>query len=63
MFELLGCEAAVLVNEQKPAGRYEATCDASRFSSGVYFYKLEARQTNSGQAGSFTSTEKPVLLR
>ncbi|MCX6138068.1 MAG: T9SS type A sorting domain-containing protein [Ignavibacteriales bacterium] len=55
IYDMLGREVAVLVNQEKPAGRYEATWDASRFSSGVYFYKLSA--------GSYVSAKKLVLLR
>ncbi len=31
-----------LVDEEKPAGRYEARWDAGGFASGVYFYRLQA---------------------
>ncbi len=55
VYDILGREAEVLVNEEKSAGTYSITWDASRFSSGVYFYKLEA--------GSYVSTKKLVLLR
>lgn len=41
VFDVLGKEVAVLINEAKPAGVYEALLDASKLSSGVYFYKLE----------------------
>ncbi len=55
VYDILGREVATLVNEQKPAGNYEVTFDASRLSSGVYFYRL--------RAGSFVSTKKMILLR
>ena len=55
VYDILGREVATLVNEQKPAGNYEVTFDASELSSGVYFYKL--------QAGSFVQTKKMILLR
>ncbi|MBF8295893.1 MAG: Esterase depolymerase [Bacteroidetes bacterium] len=42
VFDLLGREVAVLVNEEKPAGTYMATWDARAFPSGVYFYRLNA---------------------
>ncbi len=40
VFNLVGQKVAELVNEQKPAGRYEVTFDASALSSGVYVYRL-----------------------
>ncbi|MEJ2507811.1 MAG: T9SS type A sorting domain-containing protein, partial [Ignavibacteriaceae bacterium] len=42
VYDILGNEIATLVNEEKPAGMYEVTFDASYLSSGIYFYKLNA---------------------
>jgi plastocyanin len=42
VYNLLGREVAVLVNERKAAGTYEVNFDARGLSSGVYFYRLEA---------------------
>jgi hypothetical protein len=36
VYNLLGQEVAVLVDKQKPAGRYEFKCDGTGFASGVY---------------------------
>jgi hypothetical protein len=55
IYDLLGREVAVLVNEQKPAGRYSVTWDASRFSSGIYFYRL--------RAAGFRETKRMILLK
>jgi uncharacterized Ntn-hydrolase superfamily protein len=55
VYDVLGNEVATLVNEEKPAGSYEVNFNASKLSSGVYFYKL--------QAGSFVETKKMILLR
>jgi hypothetical protein len=62
IYDILGREIQTLVNEPKPAGFYTATFDASRLSSGTYFYKLEARSSGS-QAGSFVQTKKMVLVK
>ncbi len=40
VFDILGKEISTLVNEYKPAGRYEVRFDAQGLSSGVYFYNL-----------------------
>jgi len=42
VFDILGKEVATLVNSNKPEGSYEVIFDASRLSSGVYFYKITA---------------------
>jgi hypothetical protein len=55
VFDVLGNEVAVLVDEEKPAGIYEVKFDAIGLSSGIYFYKL--------QAGSFVETKKMILMK
>jgi hypothetical protein len=55
VYDVLGREVAVLVNERKQPGNYEVVFDGSRLSSGVYFYRMEA--------GSFVSTLKLLLVR
>ena len=54
-YDMLGREVATLVNEEKPAGRYNVTFDASKYSSGVYFYRITA--------GGFSQIKKMVLLK
>jgi len=55
IYNLLGTEVAILVAEEKLAGSYEVEFNGSKFSSGVYFYSI--------QAGSFTETKKFILLK
>jgi hypothetical protein len=55
VYDLLGNEAAVLINEEKYAGRYSIKFDAQGLSSGVYFYKLTI--------GGNTQVRKMILLR
>jgi aminopeptidase N len=55
VYDILGNEIAVLVNEERSAGKYEITFDASGLSSGIYYYKLKS--------GDFESTKKMILLR
>jgi photosystem II stability/assembly factor-like uncharacterized protein len=42
VFDALGREIAVLLNEQKSAGHYEVTFDAAGYPSGIYFYTLKS---------------------
>jgi photosystem II stability/assembly factor-like uncharacterized protein len=55
MFDILGREVSVLVNERRDAGVHEVRFDGSNLASGVYFYRL--------QAGDFTQTKRLLLLR
>ena len=55
VYDILGNEVATLVNEEKQPGYYEVEWDASRVSSGVYFYRLTS--------GKYISTKKMILLR
>ncbi len=55
VYDILGREVAVLVNEKKAPGRYEVRFDAAGLSSGVYFYCLTA--------GSNVQTRKMALSR
>ncbi len=51
----LGEEVAVLVNEEQDKGYHKVEFDGSKLSSGVYFYKLVAKD--------FVSTKKMMLVR
>ncbi len=42
VFNILGQEVATMVNEEQKAGRYSVRFDATRFASGVYFYRMHA---------------------
>jgi hypothetical protein len=55
VFDAVGKEVAVLVNKEQSPGIYEVQFNGSRFSSGVYYYRL--------QADKFTETKKLILLK
>ena len=55
VYDILGNEVASLVNEEKPAGSYSVNFNASKLSSGVYFYRMKA--------GSFVETKKLILMK
>ncbi len=42
IYDVLGREVRTLVNEVKSAGNFSVDFNASEYSSGVYFYKLES---------------------
>ena len=55
VYDVLGKEVAVLVDQELQPGTYEADWDASAYPSGVYYYKLEG--------GNFSETKKMILLK
>lgn len=55
VFDALGNEVKVLVNEVRNAGVHEITFDASELSSGIYLYRLTTE--------NFTSEKKMVLMK
>ncbi|MCU0372201.1 MAG: M20/M25/M40 family metallo-hydrolase [Ignavibacteria bacterium] len=55
IFDVTGREVAVLVNAKQAAGFYKVEWDASKFSSGVYFYKLVT--------DNYINTKKMMLIK
>lgn len=55
VFDVTGKEIEVLINENLSAGSYTADFDASKLTSGVYFYRLEAND--------FVQTKKMMLVK
>lgn len=55
IYNALGKEAAVLVNENLEAGSYDYKFDASSLTSGIYFYTLETP--------NYTATKKMTLIK
>jgi photosystem II stability/assembly factor-like uncharacterized protein len=55
VYDMLGREVSVLVDERKDAGVYEVKFDGSNLASGVYFYRLHA--------GDFVQSKRLVLLK
>ena len=55
VFDVLGQEVATLVDGIRSPGSYRVTFEAGRYSSGVYYYRL--------QAGNFVKTRELVLVR
>ncbi|MCU0372082.1 MAG: T9SS type A sorting domain-containing protein [Ignavibacteria bacterium] len=55
VYNLLGKETAVLVNDFHQAGNYYVNFDASKLSSGIYYYRIDA--------GEFTEVKKMTLVK
>jgi hypothetical protein len=55
IYDILGNEVRTLVNDFHQPGFYNIMFNASKLSSGVYLYRLEAED--------FTDTKKLILLK
>ena len=55
IYDIAGKEVMTLVNETKPAGRYQVKFDGSNLGSGVYFYKITA--------GNFSAVKRMILIK
>jgi hypothetical protein len=55
VFDVLGNQVTILINEAKERGVYSVSFDASGLASGIYFYRL--------QADSFIETKKMILIK
>jgi hypothetical protein len=61
IYDILGREVTKLIDEQMPSGSYEVVWDASKFSSGIYFYRLTV--TDQQFNNVYADTKKMVLLK
>ena len=55
VYNVLGQVVATLVSEKQDVGFHFVTFDASKFTSGVYFYQINA--------GNYTATRKMILMK
>jgi hypothetical protein len=55
VYDILGNEIELLIDEEKTVGIYELTWNAVNIPSGVYFYQLKA--------GDYVQTRKMILLK
>jgi hypothetical protein len=55
VYDALGSEIAVVVNEELEPGTYEVTWDGTKYPSGAYYYRLETQE--------FSVSKKMILLK
>ena len=55
VYNTLGQQVATLLDEELKSGSHHVTFDATKFASGIYFYRIKA--------GDFTKVRKMMLLR
>jgi hypothetical protein len=55
VYDMLGREVETLANQMLRAGSYQMSWNASKYSSGIYFYKVISSE--------FTDTKKMILVK
>lgn len=60
---ILGQELRLLYQGVQQVGRHTTEFDASNLSSGVYFYRLEARPIDGEQTESFRALRKMIVIK
>jgi hypothetical protein len=55
VYDVLGREISILINDEKSAGSYTVELDGSKLTSGIYFYRLIA--------GDFIETKSMMLMK
>jgi hypothetical protein len=63
VYDLLGREVTTLVNEVKTFGRYSVPFNGTGLASGVYFYRLQTRQTDGRITDNFVETKRMMLVK
>ena len=55
VYNMLGNKVTTLICEKRQAGYHKVEWDASSYSSGIYFYRL--------QTGNFVQTKRMLLIK
>ncbi|MBK7981841.1 MAG: T9SS type A sorting domain-containing protein [Ignavibacteriae bacterium] len=55
VYDILGREVQIIVNQKQSPGNYEVDFNANYLSSGIYFYKI--------QAGNYFDTKKMIFMK
>ena len=60
LYNLIGQEMESILNTLLGAGIHETVFNATRLSSGIYFYRMKAQGTN---GNNFISTKRMILMK
>ena len=63
IFDIMGREVSTIVNEELGPGTYLREWDATKMSSGTYFYRIFAKAILPGHVETYSATKKLMLLK
>jgi hypothetical protein len=63
VYDILGREVAMLVDETESAGRHNVVFNAKALATGVYLYRLQARSLAGIGGRNFVTTKKMLVIR
>ena len=63
VYNSLGEEITTLVSEEKNPGIYQVKFDGTKYSSGVYYYRLSVIYSEGSTIKNFSSTKKFILMK
>jgi endo-1,4-beta-xylanase len=63
VYDALGREVAILADGEMTAGLHTVTWNAKNAPSGIYVYRIVARQADGGHAGDNVASRKMLLLK
>lgn len=61
IYDIIGREAATLVDQDQTSGSYNISFDGSNFQSGIYYYRISVQDKSTNQ--EFTLSKKMVILK
>jgi flagellar hook assembly protein FlgD len=62
VYDILGREVGVLVNEKLTAGKYKVEWDGTNYPSGVYFYRLTVSGASAPLSIKYSETKKMIFI-
>jgi len=63
IYDITGRLIETLVDQKQNVGRYSIQWDASQYSTGVYFYKIQVNDPANGGADGFSAVKKCLLIK
>ncbi len=63
LYDLSGRLINTFVDKKQQAGYYSIHWNATRYSSGVYFYRIQVNDPANGGAGIFSAVKKCILIK